>query len=691
MRDLKSQQAEEIADIDALLRQLKRFQQQGTVDAETVKSITQRAKDYREQLVRPSMPGLVTVAEKPVMAQVVTPSPPVDRSVVPTEKSQPPVTALMMEKAPITAPKPEAVIPPTKPVVKPLAATFGMQAQQTIAPVASKTIPQMPSVPQKTWFEIFGGFLADRNIRWTELIGVLMGGLLMVGCSVLLVIAFWSQLESIPTLKFMIFVGYSSAVFAAGLFIYHRWKLESTGRGLMVIATLLVPLNFVAMASFYKEQSIVLTVATELISLSVFTWLVALAARVLTPAGRWSTVLSVIGNSIVVLIVARLFSEQFQPVWFLAAGCIPSLLLILSASSFLYFKPDQKKFDIAGANSLFMLLGIAVFCTAVALGLLSAQAVKSCGLTIALHCLTIPLALAAFSLLSVGLQIMRGMDDKSQSEGYRMAATTVAIIGLVLQLAAIVMAWPQPILIVVVGVIGAASLAYVALRYDFPVCPCRSDDLLGPGISGRFLCDIRRRIANPAKSGVSDRVETRSERNLLHATISARSGTALGGLFLAFAAISEWFALRGQKSHGKMYVGGAGIAAVVGLMLVTAHGWTGSYADAIRATILIRCLRHREHFAFPALAAICDSKLPGLEFAGHCANLVDPSLGVRCLAKHSRNGRLPVCGSRSLDSISLDTQEAGTFQCRTIGLDHSDNSVKLFMASMARVDPELAG
>ena len=69
----------------------------------------------------------------------------------------------------------------------------------------------------------------------------------------------------------------------------------------MVIATLLVPLNFVAMASFYKEQSIVLTVATELISLGVFTWLVALAARVLTPEGRWSTVLSVIGNSIVVL------------------------------------------------------------------------------------------------------------------------------------------------------------------------------------------------------------------------------------------------------------------------------------------------------------------------------------------------------------------------------------------------------
>ncbi len=53
-------------------------------------------------------------------------------------------------------------------------------------------------------------------------------------------------------------------------------------------------------------------------------------------------------------------------------------------------------------------------------------------------------------------------------------------------------------------------------------------------------------------------------------TISSRSGTALGGLFLVFAAISQWFVLRGQKTHGKMYVGGAGVAAAVGLMFVTA-------------------------------------------------------------------------------------------------------------------------
>ena len=310
-----------------------------------------------------------------------------------------------------------------------------------------------------------------------------------------------------------------------------------------------------------------------------------------------------------------------------------------------------------------MLLGIAVFCTAVALGLLSAQAVKSCGLTIALHCLTVPLALAAFSLLSVGLQIMRGMDDKSQSEGYRMAATTVAIIGLVLQLASIVMAWPQPILIVVVGVIGAASLAYIALRYDFPVAHAGVMICLAMAYLAGFYAIFDEGLRTLQSQAFLIESDTLG-KELLRATISARSGTALGGLFLAFAAISEWFALRGQKPHGKMYVGGAGILRHSGFDACYGTWLDRQLCRCHSRDNSLRCLRHREHFAFPALAAICDSKLPGLEFAGHSANLVDPSLGVRCLAKHGRNGRLSVCGGRSLDSISLDTSKAGAFQAQ---------------------------
>ena len=91
---------------------------------------------------------------------------------------------------------------------------------------------------------IAGRLHGATNIRWGELIG----GLLVVCSSVGLVVSFWAELQLIPYIEFFIFVGISAAVFGVGLYAHHRWKLAATSSGLLMIATLLVPLNFVAMA-----------------------------------------------------------------------------------------------------------------------------------------------------------------------------------------------------------------------------------------------------------------------------------------------------------------------------------------------------------------------------------------------------------------------------------------------------------
>ncbi|MGA2798300.1 MAG: hypothetical protein ABSE63_12020, partial [Thermoguttaceae bacterium] len=598
MRDLSTLLAAEMADIDAVLRQLKRFERQGTLQVEMVANLTERVSSYREQLLNPQSAVAATIVPEPVAAKSVAaeihPTPAAAAAIEQTHAN----VALPIEQAAIDSAHPQvaAIFPPT---------------QITARPAQPPRPPLPPPAPRKSWAEILGGFLAERNIRWTELIGVLLGGLLMVGSSIALVIAFWNQLESIPALKFLIFVGYSSAVFAAGLFVYHRWKLESTGRGLMVIGTLLVPLNFLAMASFYKTPWGVLTGGMELISLGIFTLLVALSARVLTAEGRWNTVLAVIGNSIVVLLAARPFFQHTSPEWLICACCLPTILLMAAVGSYLRFftkanfvgvavelplqndeisrggsaTPAPTKLTAAGANSLFTLLGIAVFCTAVALGLLTAQGVKSCGLPIALYCLAIPLCMAALSVLAAGLQAGRGMADEPRLEGYRTAGTIVALLGVVLALASIILSWPQPLLIVAVGVIGAAGLAYLALQYDFPAAHAGAMASLALAYLAGFHV-----IFDPGLRGLQSQAliiqsDTLS-KDLLSLAASARSGAALAGLFLVFAAISEWFLLRGKKAHGKMYVGGAAMAAVVGLMLVTTHGFIGSRADAISATIL---------------------------------------------------------------------------------------------------------
>ena len=64
------------------------------------------------------------------------------------------------------------------------------------------------AAPQESWAEVLAGFMEERNIRWAEFVGVLVGGLLIVGSSLALVVSFWDTLRK-RYLKFLIFVGYS--------------------------------------------------------------------------------------------------------------------------------------------------------------------------------------------------------------------------------------------------------------------------------------------------------------------------------------------------------------------------------------------------------------------------------------------------------------------------------------------------
>ena len=86
-------------------------------------------------------------------------------------------------------------------------------------------------------------FMEARNIFWGELVG----GVLIVGCSIALVITLWDTLAESPLFKFCTFVGADAVVTGAGLYTLRKWKLESASRGLLLIALLLAPLALLAM------------------------------------------------------------------------------------------------------------------------------------------------------------------------------------------------------------------------------------------------------------------------------------------------------------------------------------------------------------------------------------------------------------------------------------------------------------
>src|SRR5947208_3380417 len=100
-----------------------------------------------------------------------------------------------------------------------------------------------PPPPRRRFLSALAGFMEERNILWGELVG----GLLVVGCSLALVISLWHTFSENPFFKFCTFTGAVAAVFGAGLYTLQRWKLESTSRGLLLVASLLTPVCQLAM------------------------------------------------------------------------------------------------------------------------------------------------------------------------------------------------------------------------------------------------------------------------------------------------------------------------------------------------------------------------------------------------------------------------------------------------------------
>src|SRR5207244_2239994 len=106
-----------------------------------------------------------------------------------------------------------------------MAVSVSLETTPPPIPVATATAAE----PSRSWSQMLAGFMEESNILWGELVG----GLLIVGCSIALVISLWRTLEQIPYFPFLIFAAITAALFGAGRYTLSHWKLEATSRGLL--------------------------------------------------------------------------------------------------------------------------------------------------------------------------------------------------------------------------------------------------------------------------------------------------------------------------------------------------------------------------------------------------------------------------------------------------------------------------
>ncbi len=344
-----------------------------------------------------------------------------------------------------------------------------------------------PPVPQRTWGEMMAGFMEESNILWGELVG----GLLIVGCSIALVISLWQTLAEIPYFPFLIFAAITGGLFSAGLYSLSHWKLEATSRGLLMIATLLTPLDFLVLAGLTRGRGDLLDVVTELASVLLFAALVWSSGRILlgtrhAPSqgepgfahGPWLMTLAVIGASATQLLVPHLLADfPPSPSVFMVLSLTPGILQVIVFAMMLISLLGQQSLHGSQVNKLLLLLGCTMFAVVVALGFI---VYWSAGPAWALGHLAVPITVAAWPLLFVGAAIELGFvprllqptpetgDANAEIHGLapavaRLIGTSLAMVGAGIMLTTEVLAWPRPIPMMVIGALNAAVMAGIAL------------------------------------------------------------------------------------------------------------------------------------------------------------------------------------------------------------------------------------
>ena len=317
-------------------------------------------------------------------------------------------------------------------------------------------------------------FMEEKNIRWGEL----ASGMLIVGSVIGLVISLRATLAEIseriryfPALLFMLG---TLAIHAAGLYTLRRWKLRSTSRGVLIIATLLVPLSFAAGIVLSGSEAVQVPVTSPLYILAVVVGIVgygavtALSARSLFAEGWWRLVVAVIGVSAGQLIINRLGNvENTRTSMFAAAALfgLPLASFLVATLGQLHQVAKKPRVTPARATQTFTVLGISTFAMVVTLGLL---VYVGGSIRETLTVLSPSLSVAAAVVMGTGIAIHRRCTSLQSAET-RTVGTALGIFGGMLMLGTLVLAWPAPAILIAVSVVTAVAFAALARVGQVPI------------------------------------------------------------------------------------------------------------------------------------------------------------------------------------------------------------------------------
>jgi hypothetical protein len=580
------------------IRQVRDLVTRSDIDEETTRHmialLDDRKRSLRREPRRRTEPAeadaLDSPAATPPGANAPGSPPPVPPTIetvlVPPFLVQPPAAAEEILEAVLVPDEPE---PPLAPVQILSRSGEPSRTEEDSARLAAPT-------PPRRLTSVLSAFMEERNILWGELVG----GLLIVGCSIALVLTLWHNLQALPYFPFLMFTALTAALFGAGQYTLHHWKLQSTSRGLLLIAMLLAPLNLLVLADPTARgptpENPWIDLALGTAAVLAFVFMVRASGRDLIGTDvlpgpidrRWLLAFAVVGTAGSQLLTPHLIDP--------AAGNLPSRLLLLSglpgALHLLACGAVLGGLTLYGANrhlhkpqahALFTFLGLATFALLATFAFLLSRLDRP---VTGLHLLACPLILAGVPELASGLVVFRGLEGEA-SVGLRTAGTGVALAGVGMMLAGVALAWPDPAPLLAALLLTGTVLIITAFtaRAEWSqagALPCLTLAVL----VGFYLA----RGDLPAQSDPTHR--------LLTLFGSADSAALLVGVAAVLVGLGAFLALSGLAGQARALEWGGLSTAGTALLIATAHGFdrplTAAVVHGAAALVgALLCLRWR--------------------------------------------------------------------------------------------------
>lgn len=420
---------------------------------------------------------------------------------------------------------------------------------------APEMVSATPEKKSSKWSELLAGFMEEKNILWGELIG----GLLIVGGSIALVISLWDRLKENQYFPFGIFAAVILGLFGAALYTWNHWKLQSTSRGLMAIATLLVPLSFLVLPRMLNEQANeTMELAIAGAALVMFFWCIGKSAPVLAPGGRWLLPIAVLGPCVAQIVGVRVIGETQPPISrLLLLGAIPVACHGVSQIWMVRRLRGETAAVPQSAFALLATLALATFSLSIALGFLVVRCPEP---LLALQFLTPLLAVTGISVLSGGLVIQKRFAENREQGILRTIGTAILLTGIGVMLLALLLAWPMPVVMLTVCAINFLTLGWLAFRHDLPLAHLPS--LLSLAV-GYLVSFHLKETYSPELADL-----------LIQHLWSMTGAIKLVCLGLAIAFASELLQRCRQNLHGLYYLFGAEVVVALSVVMATWHGIT---------------------------------------------------------------------------------------------------------------------